>query len=139
MFADDRILFCKAYPPSLRIIMKKVHAFHHCTGLQANLQKSQLVMGGTSYKTQLACLQESGLAQGHFPLTYLGIPITASRLTKIKCASLVEKISARVHTWATRHISYAGMAMLTSSVIFGQFAYWASIFLLPNKVVDKIT
>jgi len=69
----------------------------------------------------------------------LGIPIIISRLTKIICTSLVEKITARIHVWATRHISYTGRTVLINSVTFGMFTYEASIFLLPNEVVDKIT
>ncbi|KAJ8433592.1 hypothetical protein Cgig2_016522 [Carnegiea gigantea] len=51
----------------------------------------------------------------------------------MECASLVEKIIARVHLWATRNISLVGRTRLINSVIFGMFSYWASIFLLLNK------
>ncbi|KAJ8425647.1 hypothetical protein Cgig2_023401 [Carnegiea gigantea] len=81
----------------------------------------------------------TGLKDSSFPLTYLGVPITASRLTKIEYASLVEKIIARVHLWATRSIYFAGKDKLINSVIFGMFSYWASIFLLVNEVTEKIT
>jgi len=69
----------------------------------------------------------------------LDVPIIASHLTKIECASLVEKIIARVHLWATRNISFLGRARLINSVIFGMYSYEASIFLLPNEVTEKIT
>ncbi|KAJ8425482.1 hypothetical protein Cgig2_023898 [Carnegiea gigantea] len=74
----------------------------------------------------------------YFPLTYFGVPITASHLTKIECASLVEKIIARVHLWAARNISFVGRVRLINSTIFGMYSYWASIFRLPNKVTEKI-
>ncbi|KAJ8426159.1 hypothetical protein Cgig2_032641 [Carnegiea gigantea] len=53
-----------------------------------------------------------------FPMKYLGVPITASRLTKIECRGLVDKILAKVHLWATRSLSFAGRARLISSVVF---------------------
>ncbi|KAJ8436136.1 hypothetical protein Cgig2_033631 [Carnegiea gigantea] len=81
----------------------------------------------------------TGLKNSSFPLTYLGVLITASRLTKIEYASLVEKIIARVHLWATRNISFIRRARLINNVIFRMFSYWASIFLLPNEVTEKIT
>ena len=46
MFADDLILFCKADPATLQHIMNVLHDFHKCDGLQANIQKSQMVLGG---------------------------------------------------------------------------------------------
>jgi len=53
--------------------------------------------------------------------------------------SLVDKITARIHIWATRNLSFAGRALLINSVIFGAFNYWASIFLLPNEVLEQLT
>jgi len=52
---------------------------------------------------------------------------------------LLEKITARIHTWATRNLSFAGRARLINNVIFGSFSYWASIFLLPNAVIERLT
>jgi len=72
-----------------------------------------------------------------FPLKYLGVPITASRL--IKCMDLVNKILAKVHLWDTRSISFANRANLIRSVVFGMLNYWASIFLMTNKVLPNIT
>ena len=72
-------------------------------------------------------------------MKYLGILISASRLTKLDCSTLVEKITSRVHIWATRNLSFAGRPTLINSVIFGMFNYWASIFLLPQNMLEKIT
>lgn len=80
-----------------------------------------------------------GLKESSFPLKYLGVPIVSSRLTKIECNELVEKITARIQTWSTRHISYAGRLVLINTVLFGIFNYWASIFLLPHEVTEKLT
>ena len=80
-----------------------------------------------------------GLKSSNFPLKYLRVPIVSSRLTKIDCNALVEMITARVHTWATRNISYAGRLVLINSVLFGTFSFWGSVFLLPNEVIEKIT
>ncbi|KAJ8430674.1 hypothetical protein Cgig2_033830 [Carnegiea gigantea] len=47
----------------------------------------------------------------------LGAPITASKLTKLECRSLLEKITARVKIWASRNLSFAGRAVLINNVI----------------------
>jgi len=123
IFADDLIIFSKADPPSLRLIMTALNSFHQCTSLEANLQKSHMVLGGAPCELQNLCLQETGFPQCQLPLKYLRVPITANRLTKIECSSLVEKIIAKVHTLGTRNISYAGRAVLVNSVIFGMYSY----------------
>jgi len=76
-----------------------------------------MVIGGAPTKVHNHCLQVTGLEETQFPLKYLGVPIPASRLTKIKCNTLIEKIIARVHIRAIRNISFAGRALLVNSVI----------------------
>jgi len=84
-------------------------------------------------------MQTVGLKESSSPLKYLEVPIVSSRLTKIDCNELVEKITARIHTWSTRNISYAGRLALINTVLFGIFNFRASIFLLPYEVIDRIT
>jgi len=119
--------------------MSVLQEFYDCAGPCANLGKSQLVLGGYPPALQTTCLQITGLSDCQFPIKYLGVPITASRLTKIECRGLVEKIMAKVQFWGTRNILFAGRAQLINSVVCGMFNYWASIFILPNDVLVKIT
>ena len=139
MFADDLILFSKADVPTLRTLKDTLDSFFLTSGLKANIHKSQMFLGGCHNSLHYQCLQILGFQEGELPMRYLGVPITASRLTKLECTELVEKITARVHTWATKSLSFAGRATLINSVIFGMFNYWASIFLLPQMVLDSIT
>jgi len=79
------------------------------------------------------------MKEAEIPLRYLGVLIIASRLTKLECRPLIEKIIAKINLWSTRNISFAGRAVLINTVIFGMFNYWASIFILPSEVLEKIT
>jgi len=112
MFVDDLVLFYKADGPTIHITKSALTLFSRCARLEANLQKSQLVLGGCSQELHTQCLQATNYQDSHFPMKYLGVPITASGLTKVECSSLLEKITARVHIWATRNLSFAGRAML---------------------------
>ena len=68
-------------------------------------------------------MQVIGLKDSTFPLTYLGVPIIASRLSKLECMALVEKIVGKIRLWATKSISFVGRAQLLNSVLFGMFNY----------------
>lgn len=138
VFADDLIMFCKAYLAYLQHTMYTWHEFQECVGLKANLKKSQMVFGGCSHELQNKCMKIIEVQESTFPLKYLGVPIIASRLTKIEYRGLVEKITATVKIWALRSPSFAGRAVSINNVIFGMFNYWASIFILPAKVVVRI-
>ena len=76
---------------------------------------------------QNKCFSISGFQEGTLPFTRLGVPITASRLTKIECPGLVDKMAAQIQEWSSRNISYPGRVKLINTVIFGMVSYWASI------------
>ncbi|KAJ8422631.1 hypothetical protein Cgig2_001140 [Carnegiea gigantea] len=63
-------------------------------------------------------------------MKYLGVPISASRFSKIECHQLVDKILGKMRQWSTRNLSFAGRALLVNTV--------ASIFILPQEIINKI-
>ena len=98
-----------------------------------------MALGGVSDALKAQCLQVTRLHETTFALHSLRVPISASRLSKVECNTLVDKIKAKVHILATGNLSFAGRAKLINSVIFEMFNYWVSIFLLPPPVVESIT
>ena len=93
MFADDVMIFSKAHPMTLSIIHTLL-AFIHCASLQANQEKSQIIFGGCTLQQQ--CLEATGFQEGSLPIRYLGVLVTASRLSKLECRGLVEKIMGKI-------------------------------------------
>jgi len=71
-------------------------------------------------------------------MRYLGVPITASRLSKQEYRALIEKILGKIRLWATKSISFISGAYLLNSIIFGMYNYWATIFILPQEVIDQM-
>ena len=116
--------------------MEAFQAFTRRTGLKSNLRKSQIVFGGDYHQVHRECLSITGFAKGQPPLRYLGMPSTSSKLSKLECRTLVEKISGMITTWPSTHIYDAGRVVLINTVLFGMFNYWPQIFILPKEVVD---
>ena len=87
------------------------------------MEKSSIVFGGDCTHTQKYYLDITGFTEGHFPFRYLELPITASRLSKAECRVLVEKRTAKILKWGSRHISYAGRVILINSVLFGMYTF----------------
>ncbi|KAJ8425349.1 hypothetical protein Cgig2_027212 [Carnegiea gigantea] len=79
------------------------------------------------------CLPATGFQEGTLPMRYLGIPITASRLSKVECRTLVDKIMVKFRLWSTKNISFIGRAQLINSVVFGMYSYWPSIWILLEE------
>ena len=78
----------------------------------------------------------TGFKLGTLPVRYLGVPLATRKLRD--CATLVEKITARITCWSSRHLSYAGRLQLIKAVLFSIQNYWCRNFLLPKGVLNKI-
>ncbi|XP_074265731.1 uncharacterized protein LOC141588176 [Silene latifolia] len=120
MFADDLLLFSKGDTTSIMILLRAFATFFgiHCV-------KSDI-------------MQISGFSEGALPFKYLGVPISAGRLTVKNCSCLIEKITERIHGYAAKKLSYAGRLTLVNSVLTTLYTYWASIFILPKGVLRRI-
>jgi hypothetical protein len=75
---------------------------------------------------------------GSLPVRYLGMPLITGKLTYNDCFPLIEKITTRIRTWTTRHLSFSGRLQLTQSVLNSILMYLSSIFILPKKIVKAI-
>jgi len=62
------------------------------------MTKSQIVFGGDCTREKTECLALAGFTEGQLLFTYLGILITTSKLSKVECKALVEKITTRITT-----------------------------------------
>lgn len=51
---------------------------------------------------------------------------------------MIEKITARVHSWSARLISYAGRLQLISTILESMYNYWCTVFLLPKKIIKEV-
>lgn len=76
--------------------------------------------------------------EGNLPVRYLGVPLISTKLRKIDCDQLVARITKRIQLWTNKVWSYVGRAQLIKSILFSMQVYWASLFILPKKVVREI-
>ena len=80
----------------------------------------------------------SGFKLGSLPVKYLGVPLITTKLKALDCQPLVEKIIRKIKNWTNRVLSYAGRAQLVKSVLFSMQVYWASMFIIPKKVIRDV-
>ncbi|XP_062084837.1 uncharacterized protein LOC133790985 [Humulus lupulus] len=137
-FADDLILFCKGNLKSVQILFEGFLKFCRCSGLEANLSKSQVFFGGVAAEVRTEILRSVALGEGSFPLKYLGVSLRPKRWLIADYGEIIKKIKNRLHVWASRHLSFAGRTQLIFSVLQGIRNYWMNIFLLPISAVHEI-
>ncbi|XP_074277891.1 uncharacterized protein LOC141601502 [Silene latifolia] len=66
------------------------------------------------------------------------MPIQTTRLKKQDCECLVDKICGRIHGYGARKFSYAGRLVIVQSVLNFLHSYWASMFIIPKGIINRI-
>ncbi|XP_062089422.1 uncharacterized protein LOC133795953 [Humulus lupulus] len=137
-FANDLVLFCKGNNTSVQVIQACFKSFSVVSGLTANLEKSKIYFGGLSVNETSGILKDIQIAEGDFPLKYLGVPLRPTKWQAGDCDGILKKIRLKLFHWSNRHLSFAGKTQLIHSVLLGIKAFWMSIFMLPKKVIAEI-
>nr|GEW92373.1 hypothetical protein [Tanacetum cinerariifolium] len=80
----------------------------------------------------------SGLNPNRLPVKYLGVPLVSSRLISKDCKELIDKVQNCVNDWKLNSLSIAGRLQLIQYVLSSMHVYWASVFMLPSRVLLDI-
>ncbi|XP_050220254.1 uncharacterized protein LOC126670541 [Mercurialis annua] len=76
--------------------------------------------------------------EGSLPLRYLRIPLISTNLSRQDCKGIIDKITSRILSWNINFLSYASRVQLIQSVLMSMQIFWASILILPKKVIREI-
>jgi hypothetical protein len=75
---------------------------------------------------------------GSFPIKYLGVPVSPSRLHVVDWLPLIEKTNKKLDVWKGGSMSIAGRKTLIDSSLSNAPLYQMSIYLLPKTIVHKM-
>ncbi|MQM04936.1 hypothetical protein Taro_037740 [Colocasia esculenta] len=101
VFADDLLLFMKPSISSTKCITTILDHFYSCSGLLLNASKSKVFIGAkVQHKKPL--LDALKVQEGNLPSTYLGLPLFSTRLSRLQCTPILQKITRRIASWKTR-------------------------------------
>ncbi|KAL2932526.1 LINE-1 retrotransposable element ORF2 protein [Bienertia sinuspersici] len=137
-FADDLILCSKGDRYSIQRLLDAFHHFSMVSGLEANNGKTEVYSCGMAEEEINSIIDMSGFKKGRLPFKYLGVPICSRRISVGQCEQLVEKITARIRSWGSRHLSFAGRSLLINTVLLSLHQYWAQVFVIPQMVLKEV-
>ena len=138
-FADDLLIFAKGNLELIMGIQNVLRKFYSFSELQLNCEKSEIFYTGISNELMGKIKQETGFKIRSLPVRYLGVPLITRRLGAKDCDTLVDKITARIKSWSSKLLSFAGRLKLIQSILFSLQNFWCRNFLLPKGVLNKIT
>jgi hypothetical protein len=116
-YADDTLLIIHGSTQQATFAKHILDAFSVFTGLRINFQKSTFVpmhmteQEANNAATILGCHTET------LPCTYLGLPLSASKISKELLQPVINKIQSRLPGWMPRLMSSGGRIQLINSVL----------------------
>ncbi|XP_019253939.1 PREDICTED: uncharacterized protein LOC109232639 [Nicotiana attenuata] len=137
-FANDVLMFCKGEYQAIVLMLRGLQSFSNASGLTTNAAKSNIFSASMEEQDLQNLCELTGYKRGTLPFRYLGVPISPKKLTIMDCEVLVDKMTVKIKSWGTRNLSYAGRVLLVNTVLTHIHTYWASIFVLPKKVIKSI-
>lgn len=78
------------------------------TGLKASPTKSNIYGCGMTDQELQRIVDSSNFKVGTLPVRYLGVPISAKKLSAADCEKLIKKMTCRIRNWSTRNIFFVG-------------------------------
>ena len=75
---------------------------------------------------------------GTFPIKYLGVPISPSKLHVKDWIPLVEKNQKKLSSWKGKSLSMAGRIILINTSLSSTFIYHMSMYLLPKTITANL-
>uniref|UniRef100_A0A251S8W3 Putative reverse transcriptase zinc-binding domain-containing protein n=1 Tax=Helianthus annuus TaxID=4232 RepID=A0A251S8W3_HELAN len=102
------------------------------------MSKSTVFFGNVSNAVKDQITSIMPFEVGVLPVRYLGVPLISSRLLYKDCNRLVENMENRITNWKNRCLSFAGRLQLIRSVLSSMHIYWASVFILPRRIIQDL-
>ena len=81
MFADDLLMFCRGDLSSIHAILKAFKLYSQAFGLEANLHKSYIYLGGVPTNVISAIKATTQIPFDDFPFRYLGVLLSTKKLS----------------------------------------------------------
>ena len=108
------------------------------SGLKINFSQSEIVTihGDGALDLQYAELFNCQI--GKFPIKYLGVPVSPSRLHVKDWEPLVEKNAKKLSAWKGVSMSIAGRTTMIFANLSSTFIYHMSIYMLPKTITNKL-
>ncbi|GJW51394.1 hypothetical protein Tco_0092745, partial [Tanacetum coccineum] len=137
-FTDELFLFAHGDANSAQIIMESLDEFKNVSGLVPSLPKSTAYFCNVLNHIKYAILHIMPFEEGRLSVKYLGVPLVSSRLVFKDCKELIERVESRLNEWKNKALSFAGRLQLVQSVIGSLHVFWASVFILPMRILLDI-
>jgi hypothetical protein len=107
LFVDDTLIFCGVQAEQIRHLRCIFSCFETTSGLRINLRKSEIVPIGDVEDVE-GLAQLLGCRVASLPMTYMGLPLTASYKATSIWNGVIEKMERQLAGWKQMYLSNGG-------------------------------
>lgn len=136
-YADDTLVLMLADTRQRICLRALLNTFAPATGLKANYAKSFLVPINIEEERVEIFTNTINCARGHFPFTYLGLPLGLYKPTIEQCLPMVTKVAKRLAGLAT-FMTQAGKLLLVKSVLASLPIFFMCYLDIPITIKKQI-
>ena len=137
-YADDTIIMVEGSETDISNLKFLLLCFQQMFGLKINFDKSDVMVMGYSPTESLAIANRLNCRLGSFPTTYLGTPISDSRLLAADLRPSVTKLQTRCEPWQGRWLSKAAQTILINSSLSSLLLFLMSFYSLHETLHHEI-
>jgi mannosylglycoprotein endo-beta-mannosidase len=115
-----------------------LYIYEKMSGLKINFNKSEIIMISSDEQKAISYSDMLNCATGTWPIKYLGVLVSRSRLHVTDWMALNEKIMKRLDGWQCASLSYGGKLILLNDCLSSIPTYAMSMYMLLKTVVKKM-
>jgi hypothetical protein len=107
-YADDTILCLQDNTEKARNIKLLLYIYEQMSGLKTNFDKSDIILVGRDNNLAAIYAEIFNCQVSIFPIKYLGVPVSASKLHISDWVKLEEKLEKKLDIWQGSSLSIGG-------------------------------
>jgi hypothetical protein len=141
LYADDMAIFISPCLQDIRLTRGIRDTFQKASGLACNLTRSQLVPIRCAEDQIAISLQEFPCQLATFPIKYLGMPLSVSKLPKTTLQPLVDRVADKLPALHGRLMHRSGRLTLIKTTLSAIPVYTSISLCLPQwlrKALQKV-
>lgn len=138
-YADDTIVVCRSSIQDIQLLKNTLDQFALASGLKINYAKSTLIAMHTPEDEAASLAQILQCKIEDFPMSYLGLPLTPSKVRKGELQPMIARADRYLAGWQARLLSYAERLVLVNAILDIIPVYAMSAIKIPKGVVEDLT
>jgi len=138
MYADDAALFVAPSQEEVRTLASILSSFGEVTGLKTNFKKSTIIPIQCQGIDLSSVLNGLTVKRASFPIRYLGLPLSTTRLKNVDFQPVVDKMTGKLNAWNGRNVTMARRLTLVKSVLTSQVIHLLSALRVPKEILQLI-